>query len=178
MKRKFVAVMVLCFIFGGYFILSYISQVHLTYSRAQFFDNITKNASITATGNGSFRGPARPGELTLNRALSPESLIYLLGGIMFIIAGLSIWYLVREKEINAIKEEITDAFLLPEEKHILDELKKSGGEAMQRELVRKTGLSKVRVHRVLNKLEAKGIIKRHPYGLTKKIVLSKKIYKK
>lgn len=186
MKRKFIVVMILCFVFGGYFILSYVSQVYSIYMRAGFAD-IIGNGNISDMFNESFRVPARGfnesfrppqmgREFQLGQLFSPNELIYLLGGVMFIVAGVSIWHLVREKEIATLKEELTNMFLLPEEKNVMDELKKAGGELTQRELARKTGLSKVKVHRVLNKLEAKRVIKRHPYGVTKKVVIEKKFH--
>lgn len=164
--------------------LSYVSQIYSLYMTAGFV-NIRNNGNISELfnenfrlPNESFRPPVRGREFQLGQLVSPNQLIYLLGGIMFIVAGVSIWYLVREKEMAVLKEEMTDMFLLPEEKDVMNELKKAAGELTQKELVKKTGLSKVKVHRILNKLENKKLIKRHPYGMTKKIVIEKKIHSK
>ncbi len=96
------------------------------------------------------------------------------GGIVLIIAGMAIWYLTNEKEIKTAKDGVTNSLLLPEEKIILEELKKQGGQFTQKKLARETGLTKVKIHRVLNKLEEKNLIKRHPYGSTKMVVIEKK----
>ena len=64
--------------------------------------------------------------------------------------------------------------LLPEEKSVMEELKKSGGELTQKELSNRTGIPKVKLHRVLSKMEKKSIIKRYPYGMTKKVMIEKK----
>jgi hypothetical protein len=166
MKRKYLIVMFLCFIVGGYLILNFMSQVYGLLIRGSVMDGI----NISERSSGFEGGPFFRRELP-DRFFSPQILIDLISGVVFIVAGLSIWYLVREKEIDTLKEELADIFLLPEEKSIIDELKKAGGEVTQRELAVKTGLSKVKIHRVLNKLENKKIVKRYPYGMTKKIVI-------
>jgi uncharacterized membrane protein len=170
MKRKFVAVMMLCFLLGGYFIFSFISQIYALAIRGAL-DNFREDGNISNLSNGNnqtsgfFREPRAP------YPLSPFILTDLIGGIVLIIAGWSIWYIGKEKEMKVIREDVTNMLLLPEEKMVIDELKKAGGEITQKELVRKTGLSKVKIHRILNKLESKKLIKRYPYGTTKKIIL-------
>lgn len=169
MKTKFVAVMVLCFIFGGYFILNYSSLVYMSYSRPQADAVMRDFSNISNVTNGFNSSEMRRPQF--ERMVAQENIIYLLGGVMFIVAGIAIWYLIREEEISEITEEMMDVFLLPEEKAIVDELKKAGGEITQSDLVRRTGLSKVKIHRILGRLEGKKVIKRYPYGLTKKVVI-------
>jgi uncharacterized membrane protein len=172
MKRRIFAVMTLCFLFGGYFILSFISQsyVLLLPSPAQpdFINNsdFPDNQSEFPPFLSSQRRP---------QVFSPFSIVDLLGGIMFLIAGATMGSILREKEIAILKDGFTNALLMPEEKQVLNELKELKGESTQRELVKKTGMTKVKMHRTLNKLEAKKIIERHPYGNTKKIVLKNSI---
>lgn len=50
----------------------------------------------------------------------------------------------------------------------------SGGEMLQSRLVDKMGISKVKVTRILARLEQKGLIVRHRSGLTNKITLVKR----
>jgi uncharacterized membrane protein len=100
-------------------------------------------------------------------------LIDMASGIMFILAGLSVFRLVRDDDIKTIRGEVTDSLLLPEERLVIAQLRKAGGEMTQKEISQSTGLSKVKIHRVLSRLEGKKVVKRHPYGMTKKIVLEK-----
>ncbi len=181
MKTKFMAVMFVCFIFGGYSILNFSAQMYDFWFRmsvmesadASVFMNITNITNRTGLPSDmqllmrDFRGPQG------GRTFPGESLLDLVGGIVSIVAGITIWLLLREDELDSLKEEMADTFLLPEEKAIINELKKAGGEMTQKELVSRTGLTKVKIHRVISKLEAKNIIKRYPYGMTKKIVIEK-----
>ncbi len=178
-KRRFIIIMFLCFIFGGYFIISYGSMVQSEYVRTAMMSDMMENgdpSDVMMEFNGSFprgingfRGGMRG--FQMNYLVSPAPLINLLSGIMFIIAGLSVWSLSRDKEIKELKDEITDMLLLPEEKEIMSELKKRGGEITQKELVSRTGLNKVKVHRILNRMESKKIIRKYPYGTTKKVII-------
>jgi hypothetical protein len=169
MKMKFLVVMFLCFIIGGYLILNFISQMYNSWMRGSIIDNINITNRF-----GDFNGTPFFQRAPLDRPFSPQIYLDLVAGVMFIVAGVSIWHLIREKEFDILKEELAGIFLLPEEKAIVDELNRAGGEITQRELVNKTGLSKVKIHRVLSKLESKKIIRRYPYGMTKKIVIEKK----
>jgi len=58
-----------------------------------------------------------------------------------------------------------------EEKKVFEIILSSQGSVFQSELVSKTGLTKVRVTRVLDKLEGKGLIERKRRGMTNVVVL-------
>lgn len=171
MKGKYLVVMFLCFIIGGYLILNFLSQFYGSVARVSMFDsmNMSDRFNELSQFNGTTFFPRGP----IERAFSPQMYIDLVSGFMLIVAGLTIWYLIREEEISLLKDQMADIFLLPEEKSILNELKKAKGEITQKDLVSRTGLTKVKIHRMLNKLENKGIVKRIPYGMTKKIVIAK-----
>jgi len=66
----------------------------------------------------------------------------------------------------------------PEEKLVIRELEDAGGELTQSELVKKTGISKVKVHRVIKRLEQLKILSKYPYGVTNKIKVEKEVYRK
>jgi len=104
---------------------------------------------------------------------SPFSLMLLFAGIISTVGGISVWQLTREKELKSMKEDITSLLMTPEEKAIVDELKRANGKMNQNQLVKRTGFSKVRIHRALVRLETRKIIKKYPYGLTNKVVLEK-----
>ena len=63
--------------------------------------------------------------------------------------------------------------LKPDERKVFVALHHARGEMLQNALVKKSGLSKVRVTRILSRLEKKGLIMRHRHGLTNRIRISK-----
>jgi uncharacterized membrane protein len=172
--RKYSAVMVLCFLFGGFALILYSAQMYSVLvapgapnMSGEFNNSIDFNRSLRE-GRFNFDNPAI-------RLESPFAVIPILGGIVLLLGGISIWKLTREKEITSVKEKLTSLLLLPEERLVIEELKKSNGSIAQSQLVRNTGLSKVKAHRIVNRLSAKGIVKKYPYGLTNKIVLEKEV---
>lgn len=86
--------------------------------------------------------------------------------------GFVIRALTHEKEIKKVKSDMKSLFLIPEEKHLISELEKSGGELTQKELTDITGYSRVKVHRIIQKLESKKLIRKVPYGQTNKILIT------
>ena len=57
------------------------------------------------------------------------------------------------------------------EKLLLDKLTESQGTLFQSELVEKTGFTKVKITRILDKLEGKGLIERKRRGMTNVVIL-------
>ncbi len=78
----------------------------------------------------------------------------------------------ESKEVKT-KKEIPYSMLLPDEKELINILKQNDNIMTQNELVKASGLSKVKIHRVLKKLETKKIISKYAYGMTNKIRLEK-----
>ena len=70
---------------------------------------------------------------------------------------------------SRIEEELSR--LQGEEKQVIDLVVKSQGTIFQSELVDKTGLSKVKVTRILDKLEGKGLIERKRRGMTNVVII-------
>ncbi len=105
--------------------------------------------------------------------LSPYMLLSLFGGIICITNGLALRQLTHEKEVKKMREDLTELLLSTEEKLIIEELKKSGGEQTQRNLTEITGYSRVKTHRIIQKLEEKKIVKKIPNGQTNRITLEK-----
>lgn len=68
-------------------------------------------------------------------------------------------------------KEIDLSSLDEEEKTIYDKIKEKEGSAYQSDLVKETQFSKVKITRVLDKLEHKGIIERKRRGMTNIVVL-------
>ena len=90
---------------------------------------------------------------------------------------------VTETKIVKVKEQITpreitkDNYqkvmkeLADDEKLVLEKIIESQGTIFQSDLVEKTGLTKVKVTRILDKLEGKGIIERKRRGMTNVVIL-------
>ena len=172
--RKYSAVMIVCFLFGGFVLILYSAQMY-----SALLSSGAPNMSVEFNNSIDFNRSPREGRFNFDnpaiRLESPFAVIPILGGIVLLLGGISIWKLTREKEITSVKEKLTSLLLLPEERLVIEELKKSKGTITQSQLVRNTGLSKVKTHRIVNKLSSKGIVKKYPYGLTNKIVLEKEV---
>jgi drug/metabolite transporter superfamily protein YnfA len=184
--RKYIVIMALCFIFGGFSLMFYLLQVYSVFWQ-------TDMVSAIRNEGGNFTAPVFSHELRgndiegFNRSLppglsvadpsllilSPFSLILLFTGIVSISGGFSIWNLIREREIKSTKKQLLDIFLLPEEKKVLNEIEKYGGSVTQSELVKTTGYTRVKVHRIIKNLENKKLIMKQQYGMTNKIVLKR-----
>jgi uncharacterized membrane protein len=78
---------------------------------------------------------------------------------------------IEVKEIN--KEHYEDVLntLKPNEKQILEQVIEAKGTIFQSEIVEKTEFSRVKVTRVLDSLEGKGLIERKRRGMTNVVVL-------
>jgi hypothetical protein len=185
--RKYNAMMIICFLFGGFTIILYMMQVYSVLWENQSVIGIARDGDIFSIPVFSRDLPQGNVSRTINESLpprrsfvftnpyslllSPFSITLLISGLVFILAGFSIMKLVREKEINITKKAIIDVFLLPDEKNVLSEVEKYGGTLTQSEIVKSTGFSRVKVHRILRNLEKKNLIMKHQYGMTNKIVL-------
>lgn len=82
-------------------------------------------------------------------------------------AGIS---MVLPKRTSQTITKIDTSRLDKEERNIYEILKKNNG-IYQSDLIKETGLTKVRITRVLDKLESKGIIERRRRGMTNAIFL-------
>lgn len=89
-------------------------------------------------------------------------------GVVFIIGNI----LMLQKKKKTINYEIPSN-LSDEEKKIVELLKGSEGSAFQSELVDQTGFTKVKITRVLDRLEGRGIIERRRRGMTNIVILKR-----
>lgn len=118
------------------------------------------------------RGPTHHRQIDPIRMLtSPVLLTMLAGGIICIANGIAMRSLIHEREMKQLNENLKKLYLTPEEKEIVDELERAGGEITQNELTERTRYSRVKTHRTLQKLESKKIIQKIPYGQTNKVIL-------
>lgn len=188
-KKRFFAVMLLCFLFGGFSLLSFVLQTYSLFWRTEIlgfpfiesgivrepgpradFNNL---ASLDTNRFAQSRAFSNDPLVALS---SPTSLFMLFGGIVAIAAGIALWSLIREKEIKTIKHNAASNLLLPDERVVIDMLKRSGYESTQSKIARESGLGKVQTHRTIKRLESKGLLEKHEYGLTNKIILKKELF--
>lgn len=99
-------------------------------------------------------------------------LFFIIGAVISIVTGLMLYSNTHKVQKKEIKHTVLDEMLLPEEKQVVKLLEENKGELTQSELVKKSSLGKLKVSRIVKKLEASNIIKKYPYGLTNKIKLN------
>lgn len=172
-KNKLITlVMVLCFIYAG------VCIIQLIYSVPPM---VRGEALPPAQGNDTIRNDTgnitnfkdAPGRMRINPFMV---LVQLFGAIISTLAGFSLMSLLRKKERKELTKGLVDSMTTPEEKQVIAELERNNGELAQSELVKKTKLSKVKVHRIVKRLESLNIVSKYPYGVTNKIRLEKKFF--
>lgn len=96
-------------------------------------------------------------------------------GIDFLIFGtgvyLAFFYKLPSKELKKEFKQIDLSKLSDEEKNIYEIIRNKDGSAYQTDLIKETGFSKVKITRILDKLETKDILERKRRGMTNIIVL-------
>jgi len=106
------------------------------------------------------------------------------GGVLLIIAGIMLLNMhqssLTREATNSAKRRITherfkilDKFLNEGEKKILNIIKEQNGRVLQSELIGLSGYSKVKVHRILKRLETQDIIRRSRFGITNSVMLNR-----
>ena len=98
--------------------------------------------------------------------------VYLGIGSSLILFILSYFVIVKDKPKK--KKIVIPENLNEEERKVVDELVKQNGMIFQSELVEKLELSKVKVTRLLDKLEGRGLIERRRRGMTNAVILKHK----
>lgn len=184
-KKTHKAIMWVSLLYGGFAIILFIMEMYSAIWFGSSFINASEqirstdlnfqsdvNRSDLRDSNKVFGVPRIP--MTPLRAMtSPASILILLSGLISLAGGFTILSITKQHEIKKIKQDTADYLLLPDEKKVIQVLKEGGYSLPQNKITKESGLSKVQVHRVLKRLEAKGLIEKHEYGLTNKIVLKK-----
>jgi len=160
--RKYTIIMVLSFIYGGFLLITYLFMIYSIFWRGEVF-------GVPPFNSRRF-GPERINPIEM--ITSPLLIFIFVGAMISILSAIAIRSLTHEKEIKKVKADLTSLYLTPEEKHAISELENSGGELTQKELSDRTGYSRVKIHRIMQKLESKKIIRKIPYGQTNKIILN------
>lgn len=166
-RKVYWIVAVICLVYGGVALLMFVYLSNFIYFRPQANFPVEQINNISATAFQ--RSQMRPRSTF---TLIPL-ILTLIGSLVSITAGSLFIKLLREKERKELKKEVIDSMVMPDEKIVIEELEKNNGALTQSELVGNTGLSKVKVHRIIKRLESLGIVKKYPYGVTNKIKLEK-----
>ena len=93
--------------------------------------------------------------------------------VAIILIGLYLIFFTKEKQSIKGEKELDLNGLSEEEKKILEEIVKAEGTIFQSELTEKTGFNKVKITRILDKLEGKGKIERKRRGMTNVVILKR-----
>ncbi len=93
-----------------------------------------------------------------------------------LVAGAVVFYLLSPRSPPSGFNDATLRFLSGDEKVIVRRLVEKQGEALQAELTQLEGMTKVRSHRAIRKLEKKGVVQVVQKGKTNIIRLSGDIY--
>ena len=117
--------------------------------------------------------------LHATRSLTP----YIIGGTMSAVLFLIGFYFLMEVRTkkNESKEKPEEApatdhqlfHLGPEEKMLYDFIKEKQGSVFQSDLVKQFNLSKVKVTRILDRLESGGLIERRRRGMTNLVIIKR-----
>ncbi|HLC59265.1 MAG TPA: MarR family transcriptional regulator [archaeon] len=98
---------------------------------------------------------------------------FMLAGLVFIGSSMVYGSTVKEKADShrIIKKMNHIGNLTEEEKKLVNTVAKYDGTAFQSDLIKETGYSKVKVSRILDRLETKGLIERRRRGMANIIVM-------
>lgn len=174
-------VMILCFVYSGIAIVLFITQFA---TFVQFSAQSPPWGTIASNTSAEFHMPTnmtsfreRPYNPRINTMFYVTTILSLFGAIVSLLAGFSLLSLLKKKERKKLTKDVISTMTTPEEKLVIGELEENGGELTQSELVRRTKLSKVKVHRIVKRLESLKVVSKYPYGVTNKIKLEHSIYK-
>ena len=112
-------------------------------------------------------------------AMSQVSLVWLvIVGCIIGIVGLLAYY-VTFPEIKSSPDQakasgsydVVLRFLKEDEKKVVEFLRNSGNESLQKDIVKDTGFSKIRTHRILARLAERGLITAQRQGKTNRVRL-------
>jgi ribosomal protein S25 len=180
-------VMILCFVYGGISLSFFLMQIgphFISPGGGPAFVvgeiDVLFNESCKEPGNCTIPLPSMGVERFQRNISGLFNLILfvsLSGSVISILAGTSLWILLRKKERKKLTDDIVNTMTTDDEKLVMRVLEENSGELTQSELARRTKLSKVKVHRMIKRLESIGIVSKYSYGMTNKIKLNNAIHK-
>lgn len=103
---------------------------------------------------------------------SRSAILLLLGSILIVLSGAGYHYIAKRRKGKNAVAAVSYPALVEHEKVVVDLLKKVDGNVMwQKQIQVGSGFSKVKVSRVLQSLEKRGVIRKEAWGNTNKIHL-------
>jgi len=169
-------------LFGGFLLIAFAGIFYSVFWQGEFrYDVAGPRRAILVTDSLNRTNVTLP-ELAHARlppdartavVLSPPVLFVLLCGLVFLANGYFLLRYVRQHERRQTHKDAVWSILTPDEKSAMSALEGRGGELTQKELSLLLGFSAVKAHRVLQRLEEKKLVQTHPFGMTKKVLLSK-----
>jgi len=114
--------------------------------------------------------------ILLEKTVSVVLLIFFIisvssGLIILIISSLRILKLFQNIEKEEIKINLD--YLSDDEKFIINLILKNNGSMLQNKIVNESGMTKVKVSRIISSLESKGFIEKRRRGVTNEIIIKK-----
>ena len=94
-----------------------------------------------------------------------------------LLVGTFVYYMFSSEKGGEIGTEILFDLLTKDEADVMKVIVEEGGEISQAKIVSFTGMPKVRVFRIIERLKRKGIISKEPYGKTNLVKLRDDIKK-
>jgi hypothetical protein len=178
--KKYYLLIAMCFLYAGFALLSFSFTVYTEVvsqpSTMMGMDNNIPDFNINRDLNSpDFRNPNFRRVDYVGALFGASALNYLIGGLVSLFSGMALSLLVMKKSKKQITHGVVNTLLLPDEKIIFNLLAKSSDGLTQSRLNLETGFGKVKVSRIIKKLEEKGIIEKSKYGLTNKIFIKEKI---
>ena len=101
------------------------------------------------------------------------SLIPLFIGIGAILGAVAL-YMFYERTAPASKADVALSLMGRDERAVVGRIVEEGGRVTQSEISKVKGLGKVKAHRILQKLERRGVLEKEQYGKTNMVKLSGK----
>jgi hypothetical protein len=99
-------------------------------------------------------------------------IVSFLGSVISLLAGIALHNITKKKETRIISESWIENITDENDKKIISLLKENNRILTQSQLVKESGMTKVKVHRIILKLESNKIVEKFKYGQTNKIKLN------
>ncbi len=97
--------------------------------------------------------------------------------VTVVLLGFGSFLMVKSRRMNRANMEkekemkVTIKSMNPDESRLYDIVRESGNVIFQSEIIEKAGFSKVKVSRILDRLEARGLIERRRRGMTNVVIM-------
>jgi len=157
-----------------------ITSLLLFISSQQKINRSERNIDVTTIDLYSFDELK---DYILNKPSKPNYVFYLIpiSAFLGLFVGILTYYIMSEKIYKTelkikSKNKIILNLLSNTEKKIIEKILENDGRIRQYELTYIEGLSKIKVHRIIQNLEDNNIIKKEKLGKVNNIVLNKELY--